>query len=567
MLPLFLFALLAIPDVQTFIAQKTAVYLSEELGAEVQIGEVSLSVFLDVVLKDVNVFDQHHHILLRSEKVDVDIQRISFRRKLLSIADIQLDKPIVNMIRYPGDSLMNYQFLIDYFSQPPKDTLEVKPAWNIAVKGLSLRNAGFSHIINDSLNKPQGFSINRLIMSGINLRVRDFALEEDKISFTLKYLQLVENQGFELKNLSAVMAISPTYIKASDLRLELNDSYVALDAVLSYNSYEDFRDFLHKVRISAEIHESKLEYDLISKFTGLKASSTDFINLSGKISGRIDNLKIRDLKLDAGDVLYYQGNIALVGLPDIKETFMHFSVQKLTANIPAIEGLNLTKADGNKLFVIPELVSRFIGLEARGSFTGFYNDFVANAMLLTPLGSIKTDISLKNVPGSQKLAYKGNVEVNDFQLGVLTRKPAQFGLLSMKADVNGVGFDKSAELLLIARIEYVDLMNYRYNNINIDGNYEAQNFKGSFHVMDPNIDLAFTGLMNLSDEKPAFDFNAIIKGAYLSKINVLKRDSIPVLSTHMHLMLAGTDPDKLIGSWRCLILPTGREAESVLWIP
>jgi hypothetical protein len=232
MLPLFLFALLAIPDVQTFIAQKTAVYLSEELGAEVQIGEVSLSVFLDVVLKDVNVFDQHHHILLRSEKVDVDIQRISFRRKLLSIADIQLDKPIVNMIRYPGDSLMNYQFLIDYFSQPPKDTLDVKPAWNIAVKGLSLRNAGFSHIINDSLNKPQGFSINRLIMSGINLRVRDFALEEDKISFTLKYLQLVENQGFELKNLSAVMAISPTYIKASDLRLELNDSYVALDAVL-----------------------------------------------------------------------------------------------------------------------------------------------------------------------------------------------------------------------------------------------------------------------------------------------------------------------------------------------
>lgn len=485
MLPLLLFALLAIPYVQTYIAQKTATYLSEELGVEIHIGEVGLSVFLDVVLKDVKIFDQRHNILLSADEVDVNIHRISLRKSFVGISNIQLEKPIVNMIRYSGDSLMNYQFLLEYFSKDPEDTLDLKPKWNLAIKGLSLKNAGFSYIINDSLQNPQGFNAGRLIMSGIDLSIRDFSSEDDQISFYLKHLQLQENQGYNLKRMSAVMAITPNYIKAKDLSLELNDSYLSMDAALNYDSYADFHDILHKVRISAEIRESKLEYGLISKFSGITTSSEDFLMLSGKINGRIDNLKIRDLILDAGDALFYKGNIALVGLPDIKETFMHFSVQKLTANIPAIESMNLCKADGQKLFKIPEMVSRFVGVEGMGSFTGFYNDFVANAKLHTPLGDIKTDISLRSVPGSKKLVYKGDVEVADLQLGVLTNRPAELGLLSMTADVNGVGFDKSAELLIVSRIGYIDLMNYRYHNVNVDGNYAAQNFKGSFHVMGP----------------------------------------------------------------------------------
>ena len=357
MIPLFAFALLSTGYVQNFLARKAAKYLSQELNTEVSVGGVSLNIFLDIVLKDLKVADRHGKPLLDIEEINIDFHKFSLKRRFLSLESITVDKPLIIMKQYPGDTVMNYAFIIDYFSKPVKDTV-APPAWTIALKDFSLKNASFSYIIPDSANQNQSVSFKRLMMSGINLELRDLAIETDTISGYLKNLSLIENQNLHLKKLSGVFSVSPRFIKTKDLRILLNESFAHLDVSADFEAYKAFDDFIHQVHLSGRIHESAISANLLNRFMPYQANSEEMIFFKAAFNGKIDNLKIKDMELDAGDALYYKGALSMVGLPDIKETFMHFNIKEMKASVAGLESLNLRMKNGNPVFVIPAFVRR-----------------------------------------------------------------------------------------------------------------------------------------------------------------------------------------------------------------
>ena len=62
-MPLAAFLMLRAAPVQTFLAQKAAKILSEQLQAEVVVGDFRLNWFLDAVITDIKILDKHHAAL------------------------------------------------------------------------------------------------------------------------------------------------------------------------------------------------------------------------------------------------------------------------------------------------------------------------------------------------------------------------------------------------------------------------------------------------------------------------------------------------------------------------
>src|SRR5207253_7052543 len=72
----------------------------------------------------------------------VNISNFNYGEQSLSLDKIVLKNVTSKLIRYPGDSTYNYQYLIDYFDPEKKDTTK-KQEWNVKFGDLVLENVSF----------------------------------------------------------------------------------------------------------------------------------------------------------------------------------------------------------------------------------------------------------------------------------------------------------------------------------------------------------------------------------------------------------------------------------------
>jgi len=79
---------------------------------------------------------------------------------------------------------------------------------------------------------------------------------------------------------------------------------------------------------------------------------------------------------------------------------------------------------------------------------------------------------------------------------------------------------------------------------------EDKKFNGSMNVDDKNLRLDIKGLVDLSDTLPAFNFIMQINHAQLFTMNLLKRDSVEELSTHVRVDFTGSNIDNIDGTIR-----------------
>jgi hypothetical protein len=75
---LILWGLVQLPPVQHYLVHKITNTLSRNLLTKVEIGEVDLSFFKTIVLKDILIEDLQHDTLLAARKLGADIKLFSF---------------------------------------------------------------------------------------------------------------------------------------------------------------------------------------------------------------------------------------------------------------------------------------------------------------------------------------------------------------------------------------------------------------------------------------------------------------------------------------------------------
>lgn len=548
MLLLSIYGVFRTSRVQTWMAQKTAKYLSEELGTTVQVGGLDISWFLDIELQNIRITDKHYRNIIKARSLRLDLGKLNRKNRFIGIYAISLHQGEINLVRQAADSAMNYSFIVDYFSPhdtTPADTT-LKP-WKLGISGIRLKDCSFSY--NDELYQPisDGVDYNHLNIYDLNLDIRKLAIAGDSITARLKTLSLKEKSGFVLTDLSAVFSVKPTQISANNLHILTPASHIQMNLSFSHSGFNAYNSFIDSVKMTGDFRETTLNLNDISYFAPEIKGMDNEIKIAGLVKGTVASLKSKNLQLALGKQTIFEGNVNMDGLPDITETFIHLKVKKFKTDYYDLANFKLP---GYKNLEIPEAAKNAGIIGVTGYFTGFINDFVSSADFKTGLGTLKTDLSLKTI-SKNNIAYDGHLSLIDWDLGKTFPESGKLGLVDFSSSINGIIIDyKDINLYLKANVSKIELLGNEFNGITIDGKLENRKFNGNLNLNDDLIKLDFLGLVDFSDSLPRFNFKSKVTNAYLHRLNLWDRDSTSCLSSTMDFDFKGSNIDNLTGTLR-----------------
>lgn len=529
--------------VQTYIIEKITHKISNDLNTKLSIQKVDLNWYLDLVLEGVYAEDKHADTLLYAKEIHVDVRKIDALDNHIYINTVSLNNSVIKLRKYREDSTLNLQFIIDYFQNPKPDSM--KTSWNVYCSGLEIADTRFTYSNDHMPFKPEGIDFNHLAITDLNTRIALIKLRQDSVLTSLDHISFKEHKGFTVNALSGSVLYSPRGLVIRNLYVSTPKSELAMNLELIHEGLKPFKDFVNKVELDADFKPSKLFLGDLAYFVPGTYGMDNTVALNGNIEGKLSRLKARDFSFSVGKITRFAGDIDMMGLPDIKETFIHLSVNKLISSASDISNLKLP---GGKSLEVPKIVRKLGIVNIRGKFTGFYNDFVSYADFNTQLGHIASDISLKSRKGQQKISYNGTITASGFNIGRLSGSD-ELETMDLMAVVKGSGLTKkNVNLTLNGHVDSLIFRKNTYDRIDISGVLAEQRFNGELNIIDDLVGFDFKGLLDFGGEELVYDFQASIDSAWLAKLNLVERDKSAILSTHIHSDFAGLDPDNMKGS-------------------
>ncbi|MCF8298521.1 MAG: translocation/assembly module TamB domain-containing protein [Saprospiraceae bacterium] len=549
-LPTICYAILRSSAVQSYIASRIASYMSSELNAEVSVGGLNIDYYLDITIEDVVVKDQKKENLLNAPGIKIDIHKLSIRKRIIEIDKIILDNTKVSLKKYKGEENLNFQFILDYFSSEDTTITESEP-WGISCSGIELLNSDFSYRDENSELMPNGLDFSNLNFSELNVLLSDFKIDTSSTSLIINKISFKEKQGFILNEISTELELSESKISLNKLKIKTPNSELNLNLDLTQDDFSAFNDFVNQVNINAEFVKSKFNTKDIGYFVTELYNLDNLFSLTGKVKGKVNNLKLKDFVLAYGKSTKFDGKATITGLPDIKETFIHLALNELSTSKKDFESFKMPNDTKDNIVIPPQLVN--LGkIKIKGYFTGFYNDFVANADFYTDIGNATSDISLRKNKNKNIIEYDGKLAITNFNLGELVGQKDEIGNISLSADITGSGLDKSAIADFNINISSIDIKNYNYSDIKLKGNYNNQFADADVIIVDKNLNLNLSGTFNFKEKLPKFNINSEISNANLVKLNLFENDSLnpinPILSTKLSGAFSGNKLENINGN-------------------
>ena len=483
-------------------------------------------------------------LLVKLGEMNLDADQINFSDHKAVIQSLVFDDPYVQLKNYSGlrppvtDSNPD-----DKTGQglAPDSSLKWNPGgWDLAIASLKISHGHFKTDKGDNEQPLSYFDGRHIDFSEINGKLSSLRWYQDTISVNLS-LTTKERSGLEVKSMVADARVTPEMMEFNNMEIRTNKSIIRKYYSMHYSDFnDDMNDYINSVKMNADFADAEIDSDDIAFFAPEFADWKKTIRVNGKARGAVNDLFAENLEVSAGENTYLNGNISLVGLPDISQTFIDFKANRFKTNY----------SDAVKIF--PQLrkvnnprLDRVQYLDFTGSFTGFIRDFVTYGNITTNLGTVKSDLNMK-LPENKPPIYSGNISGTNFQLGRFLDND-KLGNISFDGKVLGRGFKwQSLVASVDGRISSIDVNNYRYSNIVMNGQMDKRTFSGLASMSDDNVDLTMNGLIDFNDKQPKFDLVTEINKAQLKKLNLSKNDI--GISGKFNLNFSGDDIDNFLGT-------------------
>jgi TamB, inner membrane protein subunit of TAM complex len=476
------------------------------------------------------------------KKLDLFADDISIEKKQINLNTLTLDEPEFGQFDYEGNR--DKLHLPKDTSHPDAKTTAYQ--WNNAGWVMKVRNI---HINRGIFTNEK--ETNRLPFTdrfdGVHMRFANITgdfnnihFEKDTLTADINFATS-ERSGFEVKKLQAAFKFTPEIMEFKNLALVTNKSRLGNYYAMHFNSFnKDMGDFLHSVKLEANFINSELNSDDLAFFAPDVKEWKRVFQLKGLAKGSVDNLTAKKMLIKSGNS-FIDGDIALKGLPDIKNTFIDFEANELkttTADIATIVPSLKTVTQPN--------LARLGNINYKGNFTGFINDFVAFGTISTNLGIVTGDVNMK-LPEGKPAIYLGKVSTGGFRLGEFINT-SQLGNIVFNGKLNGIGFKpKEVRANFDGNIRSIDFAGYTYQNIKVKGDFGKNLFNGLASINDPNLVLNdLKGSIDFSGPQPKYNFDADLAKADLKKLKLTIDDF--VLNGHFNLNFTGSNIDNFSGS-------------------
>lgn len=535
---------------QTWLAQQVASYLSDELGAEVRIERVDIDFFDYATLNGVFIGDQRGDTVLYTPAIHCEISYLSIREEKLSLSKAVLVDPHIELTKYEGDKVWNYDFLEEYFSSDkPKKKDTTKVPWDITCERILLSNAHFDY---NNFNKPGqdfGIDFDHMAVRGMHAEFSNFYQVKDTSFLRIDRIFLHEQSGFQLDTLQADLKIHEQYLAFDQLLLRTPTTRITTPRLaFRFEDFKDFNWFEDKVDMYADLDLCEVDMDDISYFAPELKGFGRTIKIKSKVRGKVNDLHLKKLELIFGENTYLRGNVDMVGIEDPEIAFIDAKITEFGSNYSDITSIKLPPFDSSVYIEIPAWINYLGNFRGKASFTGTPNDFVAYGEANTEEGKVVADARFSLDTAEHYFKYAGQVRTENFNAGKVF-EVSDLGNISLDLDVKASGFTEG-DLVADIRgtIPSLSYMGYTYKNIAVPkGKFRSNKFDGEMKIKDENISLDFNGHVNFAERIPVFDFSMDVKNANLVKLNLAQRDSSSLLTVKIETDAKGNKLDNFSG--------------------
>jgi TamB, inner membrane protein subunit of TAM complex len=472
--------------------------------------------------------------------LSMDAEQMDLHNKVAVIHFLKFNKPDFSIRSYIGNGPAS----VNEGSKSPIDSLHLRwnPAeWDIVVRHVVIDNGSFRDDKITDTTSSSVFDSHHIYFSKIQGDFKDVSLVKDSIKAKMR-LSTTEKSGFNVQELKAAIKFYPEGMEFRDFSLNTGKSHLKNFLAMHFKSFDDLSDFTTKVKIQADFTDATIDSDDIAFFSSGLKSWKKKILISGVIKGSVSDIAGKNIRIKAGLHTELNGDIHLIGLPDINKTFIDFrsndfrtTYRDLITFIPSLRKIDNPRID------------RIENLRFTGNFQGTIQHFLTSGTIETNLGTIVTNVNMQ-LPENKPATYSGSMLTNDFQLGKFL-DDSTLGKISFNGKVQGTGLAlNTINASLDGKIREFNFQGYRYEDIFVNGQVTKKRFNGKIISNDSNLHATLIGLIDYSQSVPKFDFNAIIDTANLKQLH-FTRDSIAFIGK-LQFNFTGNDVDHFLGKAR-----------------
>lgn len=483
---------------------------------------------------------------LSLRKLDMDAEMIDMTKKQVLINSLRIDGPAFSLSSYTGNRpapAPHPQLDLTDQQQIAEALQWNKAGWALNIKEIAINNGQFSHDVETARQAyTDHFDGQHILFSNITGTLKNVQVLNDTISASLQ-LSTRERSGLEVKSVRANAKVTPNIMEFSNLLLVTPKSSIGNYFAMHYNNFNaDMNNFLHDVIMEGNFDHTELNSEDLAIFAPATASWKRNFSINGHARGTVENLVAKKVNVKSGNTIV-DGDIALRGLPDIKNTFIDFKSNDLQTNYRDL----VTLVPLLRSVTQPNL-SKLGNIRFKGNFTGFITDFVAFGNISTSLGNVNADLNMK-LPENNIATYSGRISSAGFNLGAFLNNN-ELGMVALNGKLVGKGFKlKNLDANFDGTVQHLQFSGYDYQNITAKGTFKQNLFKGLFSINDPNLKIdEGNGTISLAGAKTKFDFDAHLQQANLKELK-LTAEAFTVTG-HFNLNFTGDNIDNFLGSAR-----------------
>ncbi len=527
---------LSFPSVQTKLAQCITEKLNNDFGTDIVIDEATVTIFGGLKLKKVMIRDYKKDTLFYINVLKTNLK--DYKKWYdgdLTFGDIRLDGLVFNLKNYKGDKINNLDRFIDLFDS--KEPSKSKKKFLLTAKNVYFTNSHF-YFIDENLVTPKILDITKM-----DAHTSNFKIYGPEVTTVIEEMSFKDHRGLFVENLSSNFTYTKKNILLDKLALKTAESNLKGDVALRYK-IEDFKDFNNKVVFDVKVEKASLSSNDLKLFYGEFGKNQRF-DFSSKIKGTLNNFRTRKLKLIDNNNSEIIGDFVFKNLFSKKKNdfYMKGDITKISSTYDNLSAI-LPRVLGENL---PSTFKKFGIFKISGTTEVTLSTIKADVILNTALGNVQSVLSMTNINNIDNATYLGNIKLNNFNLGKLLNR-TDLGAVNFDLDVDGKGFtQKFLKTKLKGEVGSVYYNKYNFKNILVNGTMDKSIFKGEINANDPNLQMDFNGILDVSNREKKYDFHANIEYANLRNLKFYTTDSISVFRGDLTMKVEGNSIDNLHG--------------------
>ena len=536
--------LLNSPRVQQKVSVLLATELENHIGTRVSLGGIRWLFPTDIVIDSISIDDQEGEQLLAINRLAAKIEwGPLLRHRRISVRNIRLFGPEINLYEIDDEGKYNYQFLIDAFASKEK---KKKRPLNLSLRVNTL-------IMRDGKVRHQGSSLPNFNIEKLSTQFALKELSTDSVSLIVRQLGFREQSGLQLDNLYFRLVGNPQGITLANFQLDMPHSTLRLDTIwAAYSTDKLPSSIVYKggIRPTSYFTPSDFSFALpqLKGITERVYLGCDFIGSSSRI--HIKELDIHSLHRDL--TLKMRGKVEnLPSSNNERQVPLHASIQLSECTLT--DGLwSLLSEDAPELTaLIPKEIVRVGNITTKGDILLEDKRINAEIEAQTDAGNLAANIAIDN-----KGHYVAALDGDRLDIArIIPTSPLIGTNITLHAEGDWGEDTRPTESKLpppfTAKIRvdltHTQLLDYEYEHITIGGDYTSRGLDADITLTDPCGNLTLQATYDVSGRVPHYSVTLDADSLDLHTFGLIDIHEGNTFSTQLTADLRGNDIDHIIG--------------------